>query len=284
MRKKPAIYCVFALLCLTCTFCSSDPAEENLPVIKDWAMNALWDDGQAEVAYYAAERTIYGEVREFEYVFILVKEEFNKEFNVKTDNYDRNDLFSVMKVNKFARIETQNYPYHLLTSLFFKREEPAILHKMTSSSQEWCGNTFKLFENNSQGYTYTYHSYWDGQGSGTRAIEGIVLFEDQLSYSLRALHFKEGLNFMAEVVESQVTNKANSPKVYNAKFNVQKDQAQGKEAWKVSVILEDGKTNHYWFATSFPNILLRQQTWDHQNLELKSAERTAYWENVVLQQ
>lgn len=83
-----------------------------------WAENKLWDDGLAEVATYAAERTIYDKKRSFEYTLITVKEDFNQEFDVKTDDYQRQDLFPVIKVNAFCRISTDNYPYHYLTSSF----------------------------------------------------------------------------------------------------------------------------------------------------------------------
>ena len=37
------------------------------------------------------------------------------------------DVFPVMKVNQFCRIPTDQYPYHFLTSLFFRRENPTPL-------------------------------------------------------------------------------------------------------------------------------------------------------------
>jgi hypothetical protein len=119
-----------------------------------WAGNKYWDDGLAEVATYAAERTVYGKKRSFDYTLITVKEDFNEQFNVKTDNYDRKDLFPVMKVNAFCRIPTDNYPYHYLSSAFFKREDATQIYKITISSQEWCGNTFKSL--NHQGNKYLF--------------------------------------------------------------------------------------------------------------------------------
>ncbi len=58
-----------------------------------WGMDAMWEQGVAEVAKYQAQRVIYQKPRDFEYTFILVKETFNEEYNTKTDNYDRDDLF-----------------------------------------------------------------------------------------------------------------------------------------------------------------------------------------------
>ena len=65
---------------------------------KRWANNSLWEDGKAEVAQYNATRTIYKKERKFTYTYITVSEDFNKEFNVKTDDYQRNDLLKIMKV------------------------------------------------------------------------------------------------------------------------------------------------------------------------------------------
>lgn len=246
-----------------------------------WAADTLWDDGLAEVAVYHAEREVYDKTREFEYTFILVKEDFNKAFNVKTDDYTREDLFPVMKVNKFAHIPTQKYPYHYLTSLFFKREAPATLHKMTHSSQEWCGNTFKLFDHTDDHYRYEYSSYWDGQGEGEMELPDTLWFEDALSYTLRALRFEDGLRFEKPVLESQISNSAPEPEFYQADFRVSEEVLSladtTQPAWKVSVQLEEGKTNTYWFAKVYPNMLLKQQSWNGQNLLLKEAGREAYW-------
>jgi hypothetical protein len=240
----------------------------------DWAMDKLWEDGQAEVAHYNAEMVVYGKIRNFDHVFITVKEEFNKEWNVKTNDYKRDDLLSVMKVNKFARFETENYPYHYLTSLFFKREKPTELYKMTHTGQEWCGNTFKQFMLKNGQYEYDYNSYFDGAGDGKMQISEIsILWEDQLSYALRALKFEDGLSFQYKVVESQIDTKARNPKVYLAQFVVSKVEAN----WKVEVKLDEEKTNQYVFDAAYPNILLLQNSWNGYNLKLDSVSRYQYW-------
>ena len=251
-----------------------------------WAMNTLWEQGTAEVAKYQAQRVIYQKPRDFEYTFILVKETFNEEFNAKTDDYGRDDLFDVMKVNKFARIPTDNYPYHYMTSVFFKREQPSTVHKLTNSSQEWCGTTAKNFQDRGKEYEFGYISYWDGQGVGEMDVEGGIMFEDQLSHSLRALAFSDGLSFTQRVAESQVNSKATLPTIYDAIFTVsQVDDfsldtdysLEGAGVWKVSVQLDEEKTNDYWFSDTYPNILLKQVTWDGRLLQLKEAYMDDYW-------
>ncbi|EMR00833.1 hypothetical protein [Cesiribacter andamanensis] len=268
---------LFVLLVGACR--RNAPAEQDAAPLfrEDWAADALWDDGQAEVATYAARREVYGKVREYEYTFITVKEEFNTEHGVKTDDYTRSDLYPVLKINKFARLETDNYPYHYLTSLFYKRNEPGLLHKMTHSSQEWCGNTFKLFQQEGRGYQYLWSSYWDGQGDGREKLTGTPLFEDGLSHSLRALPFAEGLQFARPVLESQISNKATPPATYQAHFTVSSSREEPLDSWQVQVQLARDKTSHYWFAKAYPHILLRMQSWDGQELQLQQQERRAYW-------
>ena len=241
----------------------------------NWATRKWWDDGLAEVALYNAERTVYGKVRRFEYAFVLVKETFNQAYKVKTDYYDREDLYDVMKVNKFARIETDNYPYHYMTSVFMHRNAFNKVHKFTNSSQEWCGTTFKEIMEGKNGYDFTYHSYWDGQGTGQTQLAANLLFEDQLSASLRALKFKDGLSFTYNVLGSQVNSQVRKPQIYaKAKFKV-KDTGTN---WQVTVQLNNQKTNTYTFAKEYPNLMQSQTTWDDQNLTLKSVKRWAYWQ------
>ncbi|MBT9395157.1 hypothetical protein KLP40_18460 [Hymenobacter sp. NST-14] len=246
---------------------------------QDWAMDKVWEDGLAEVATYDAERVVYGEVRRFEYTLITVKEEFNQQFNTKTDDYQRKDLFPVMKVNQFCSIPTENYPYHFLTSVFFRRDQPVQLLKLTTSSQEWCGNTFKAITDDGLQYQQTYNSYWDGEGVGRRALPRDVLFEDALPYTLRALRFETKPDFQARIYGLQQTSRAAAPELYSAQVSVvEAPPADAPEpAWQVRVRLAEQKENVYWFAKAYPNVLLRQTTWDGRNLWLKQVRRFAYW-------
>lgn len=270
----------FSLISILFSACSTPPKttsdvyKANPHFDQNWAMDKLWEDGLAEVAHYRAETVIYGKPRTYDQVFITVKEEFNKEWNVKTDDYQRDDLFSVMKVNKFARIETDNYPYHYLSSLFFKRDQPDQLYKMTHTGQEWCGNTFKQFLVEGNQYDYDYNSYFDGTGAGQMTIEGTdFLWEDQLSYALRALKFEDGLTFENQVVESQINTKVRKPTVYNAQFSVE----NSGDVWQVDVKLTEDKSNTYTFEKNYPNLLISQNSWNGYKLELDTVSRYKYW-------
>ena len=246
----------------------------------NWAESKLWDDGLAEVAIYTAERTIYNKKRAFDFTYITVKEDFNEQYSVKTDDYKRKDLFPVMKVNAFCRISSDNYPYHYLTSLFFKLENAVKLYKLTSSSQEWCGNTFKAINADGNKFKFTFNSYWDKQGEGQLDLDGNILFEDQLPYSLRSLKFKDGLTFTLPVAEFLQTNKATTPNISQGTFRINHDKdSTDKPTWRVTLILTPEKQNTYWFSIDEPHLLLRQKTWDGRTLELKEVKRYAYWQH-----
>lgn len=287
--RKIAFYLVATLAIVTQMDCAEGPEVRGLNRYfnLDWAGDKLWDDGKAEVAIYDAARVIYNKPRYFDYVFILVKEDFNKEYRVKTDDYQRDDLYPVMKVNQFADIPTDNYPYHFLTSIFYRRENPIQVHKYTNSSQEWCGNTFKLLQEKGSQFEYTFHSYWDGQGDDTKMLDATPLLEDQLPYTLRTLKFADGLSFSLPVYNTQISSRTDPPIVYNAEFSVAEleaiDSLPGglpkQNAWVVSVKLDEEKNNQYIFTQDYPNILVEMTAWDGRKLRLKSYERDVYWEN-----
>lgn len=279
----------FLLLVLLFTACSEeDEQQERKPpkyvryFDQSWAQQKLWDDGNAEVATYAAERVVYGKVRHFEFTLITVKEDFNRQHNVKTDSYNRDDLFPVMKINQFYSLRTDNYPYHYLTSVFLKREDPVRLHKLTTTSQEWCGNVSKSVQQRPEHYMMKYDSYWDGEGRGDKKLPPDLLFEDQLLYTLRSLRFRDGLHFAAPLAETMQTNRATKPLIYQANINVSSASVSGTDslqqpAWHVELRLAHGKRNHYWFSQVYPNVLLRFESHDGRKLQLKELRRFAYW-------
>lgn len=285
MRAKNSFQ--LALLGVLLASCGSTAQPVPEYIQKDWAQNKLWDDGQAEVAIYDAERVVYGEPRQFDYVYVLVKETFNQEFTVKTDSYDRSDLYPVMKVNKFCRIPTKKYPYHYLTSIFYKRENPALVHKLTNTSQEWCGNTAKSFVENGSNYDFQYMSYWDGQGNGSAKVEKGPWFEDQLSYTLRTLDFHNiETSFEVDLYPMQVSSKATIPQSEKASISIAEakpgtlqelDSAFQQEAWEINLTRESGADLAFWIGKEYPNNLLKMESSDGRKLQLKSLERDAYW-------
>jgi hypothetical protein len=289
---KVLMILVVAAIVFGCTS-SQDPVtpldHRSLPIDTSWSASPVWDDGKAEVAVYEAVRVVYGKRRTYEFTMITVKEMFNRAFNVKTDSYERNDLFTVMKVNLSARIDTDVYPYHYLTSMFFPRTSPHDVYKITSGSQEWCGNTFKRIQRTDSTYGYAFDSYWDNEGAGIRTLPLNVWFEDQLFYTLRALDIaKAKTPFTVRVLPTMITNRAALDTATPATFTLTSDMIDPsslgtissiveQECWRVTMKRTDGVEAQWWFSKDPQHILLRFHHSDGRSLRLKTLNRSAYW-------
>lgn len=244
----------------------------------------IWDDGLAEVAKYDAKKMIYNHLWDNEMVLITVKEDLSKKYHVKADPpYEGKELVPVLKLNVFTRIQTYNYPYHYLISVFVKRSDVAFPVKMTVSSQEWCGNTFKEFINWKRPAEFVYHSYFDGQADGRvkAGFEKGNMLREQLFLSLRALDFRQGLERKFKLLESQMTNKFRAPVWEDAELRVtgrEGIRAMGKEidCWKV-VVKTPSQEMNFWFDARFPHALVKYADSIGQEMVLKEISRRTYW-------
>lgn len=281
---------ILALTFLACTPAGTGaPQPSNLPIDPSVAAAAIWDDGMAEVATYASKRVIYGVPRAYDYVMITVKEDLNRQFLTKTDSYDRSDLVTVLKVNLFARIPTTNYPYHFLTSLFVRRDAPELLVKATASSSEWCGNTFKNITNKDSAFAYTWDSYWDGEGVGSRQLENDAYLEDHLFVLLRCLKppFQKPITMM--LFPSITTSKAALGAPERATISATKDvldpsvldenSGYGRTECVRYDVTTATRRLTYWIAMDGVRTLLRFEASDGRLMELSSCRRAAYWNN-----
>lgn len=238
-----------------------------------WADNPIWDDGLAEVTTMTGEKTVYGKNRKHTTTLIIVKEVFNRRYNVKTDNYKRNDLFTVLKFNIAKTIQTDIYPYQYLTSTFFERNNPVSVYKCSQSSQEWCGNTYKQFEKQGDSLFYTYHSYWDGEGSGTKRLENALL-EHQLLFTFRSLRFKNQLHFTLPIIPDIMTNRALIRKPMQAEVRVKEEN----NTWEVYMDADSLDIHSvYSFAKKYPNELLYYMKNDSTKLYNANTKRYMYW-------
>lgn len=241
---------------------------------KVWAEDKLWDDGLAEVTVMDGEYVIYGTVRKYTANLIVVKELFNKKFDVKTDDYRRDDLFTVLKFNFARTIHTENYPYHFLTSIFFERNNSTAVHKLSQSSQEWCGTTYKqIRQTHSDSLRYEYHSYWDGEGNGSKVFE-MAFVEDQLFYTFRALRFSEVKEFEIPLIPSLQSNKALISHSVNAKVNVRDSLG----LWCVHLKAKEADIiSEYRFEKEYPNRLVFFTKNNGAKLYNPVSKRYAYW-------
>lgn len=284
-----------SFLSLAILVCATKATSQPLEVLIDqsWAKQSLWEDGLAEIAVYQGEQVIYGKSRPHSLRLITVKEDFNADLYVKADWPYSPDkpIFPVLKQNQVATIETPNYPYHYMASVFFKRDNMnAGAVKLTTSSQEWCGITSKEFAIYSKVPTQTFISYWDGQGTGTVPLDFTAsgtFFEEELPLLVRALNFQPGATASFNVVRNQTTSKAQQkPKVDSVVLTISEPKeplvlpnqtVALEDYWVIDVTGGDQPPRQFQVGRDYPNPLFRYDLGGGRIYELESLERRDYW-------
>ena len=81
--NSPLVRMLFQTVALSLLYaCTGSAARDTVDAAEHfnarWATQAMWEQGTAEVAKYQAQRTIYQQVRDFEYTFILVKRDLQR--------------------------------------------------------------------------------------------------------------------------------------------------------------------------------------------------------------
>jgi hypothetical protein len=287
-----------AALLAGCTFSATPPQEaaEAPPTAPPvdaevlfhaaWAQDPLWDDGLAEVTLYEAHRPQYGKIESYEAVFIVVKEDFNRDLLVKADPpLENKPLLPVLKLNAVHSYWTDNYPYHFMASVFVRRDAPTRLVKLTLGSQEWCGNTFKEIKTVGGRSELITNSYFDGQGDARRPLDlrpGDLL-EDQLPLALRGLNFDPGLEVRPRILPSLISNSVRGP----VEFETATITVVGEEeitvpagafvAWKVRLTLGELEQT-WWFEQAAPHKLIQMEASDGRAWRLKEYTRKPYWQ------
>jgi len=274
---------VLALLLPAAASLGAD-AGPPFPLSGEWSRDATWDDGLAEVAVYEASRVIYGAPRLYDAVLLTVKEDFDAHRLVKADPpHDDRSIVTVIKQNAVREIATPNYDYRIMTSTFVERNAPTRLVKLTSGSQEWCGNTWKEVRNREGRVTYDWSSYWDGEGAGLQEIElgDDTLFADQLPLVLRGLEFRPGLKFSARLVPGMGHNHAGPLRRPDVEFEVVGKEttvvpAGEIDTWRVRMTAGEISTQ-WWFDVGGTHPLVRMESSTGDRLALKKIERRTYW-------
>src|SRR5262245_26870992 len=124
-----------------------------------------WYQQKAELTRYELNQARYGEIHKGESVLIFVTEPFLKEKQVKYEFGDKYNSLSVLKLNFTRKFYTGIYPYSIMTSVFSPVDYQKFRTlKVTSSSQEWCGNTFMQLNFRNNKYHAEVRSYFQNEG------------------------------------------------------------------------------------------------------------------------
>jgi len=164
--------------------------EQDTPsnIVESEEFKNYWYDGKAEITSYKLEQARYGDLHEGYAVLVFVTEDFSKSKQVKLDDPQsaKGDDVKVLKLNRIKKFDTGIYRYSMMDSVFtpiYIGEYPNTL-KITSSSQEWCGNTFTQLNLDDNGYEVRSFSYFESEGDDKFSLQKEIL-EDELWARIR---------------------------------------------------------------------------------------------------
>lgn len=254
-----------------------------------FGLDSIWDDGLAEVAHYEAHQKVYGVDRSFQTTLITVKEEFDAITAVKADApYEGRRIITVLKLNILSWIPTESYPYSYMTSVFARRDDTRILVKAVSSSQEWCGTTFKEVVTWDGLPRLQFHSYFDAQADGMHpiALDAGALLEDQLFLVMRGALPAAGEPTRHPIHESLIGNSVpRAPVVRLLTLVNAGGESLATPAGRFETNrydLHDGRLTDapllsYWIEDGARRALVKFSAADGRSLLLKEISRRNYW-------
>lgn len=145
-----------------------------------------WYAGVAELNHYKLSQARYGEMRDGYAVLIFVTEDFLTKRQVKNEGRESKNTTTVLKTNYIKKFNTGIYDYSIMSSIFTpidKNNYPRTF-KVSTSTQEWCGQTFLQLNQSKNRYNYAGYSYFMSEGDDKGAVENVLL-EDELFNRIR---------------------------------------------------------------------------------------------------
>jgi hypothetical protein len=147
---------------------------------------SYWKNNMAEISSFELKQVRYGEIREGKAVLIFVTEPFLPKTQVKYDGKETVEEYAeVLKLNLERTFNTGIYPYSLLTSVFTPfTTNPEHPYKITTSSQDWCGQSFFQLNNRDDSFEVNSYSYFQEFGDEKINLSKAYL-EDELWNKIR---------------------------------------------------------------------------------------------------
>lgn len=165
------------LFAVACHGATRAPTE--LPVGSARFADPSWDDGMAVVLAFEGRVRRYGEWREARARDYLVREHLDRIELTKRDLVAP-ELVPVLKATRILEFSTGSYDYRLMSSLFFRRADGALV-KGLGTCINACGLVFQRWDEPS-GLLRT-DSYWEGEGRAEAALAPAgARFADELGF------------------------------------------------------------------------------------------------------
>lgn len=151
-------------------------------------LSEYWYEGKAEINTYELAQIRYGEIHPGQVSMIFVSEDFLTDKQVKNDNYTNPASTPVIKTNRIRRFVTGIYDYSIMTSVFTptKTDEQPHTLKVTTSLQDWCGQTFtQLNYAGGKKWDSQLRSYFEREADQNKALPADFL-EDEVFNRIRS--------------------------------------------------------------------------------------------------
>jgi hypothetical protein len=242
----------------------------------------LWDDGNAEVAIYAARERRYGTLRDSRAVLITVKEDLDTSSLVKADGPYHPHTVEVIKLNTLVTTVTGVYEYRQMSSTWLARRGAHPI-RVTLSSQDWCGLTHKTLTVLEGAALLRTDSYFGAEAGRVFrfAVDERTVLGDALPLFVRTLDLRSPGVRRLRIADAQLSSHAPPPRVRDATFEVGLpgvvDVPAGRFGAVPITVLAGDDEDVYWVDAEAPHTLVRWDRADGGTWELDHVRRAPYW-------
>jgi hypothetical protein len=265
---------VFLLLasCSTQTKTEKPPVDSASPSY-DSAFWKTWSDGQAELTSYQ----LTGGTA----VAIFVTETMAKSLGVKSDPgvRDKSGEVPVMKLNL---IEDKSMLQSFVALAEAHGRPAGVAAKVTWSSQDWCGNLFKIARFDDGNVHVVSHSYLDGEGDQEHtnpSPAAAVLSEDALMLWARGMAWpviKPGeTKEVPALLALQHSRQKKGPSQWGTAKLTRTAKGDVDEA---KAILSDGRTRTFIVEKAAPHRIVSYSSSEGIEAKRIATIRNKYWE------
>lgn len=243
--------------------------------VGDFLKDAVWRDGKAEFNLYEARQVRYGAQQPSEVIHIVVSEKFSASALVKSDDWEAAGAYPVLKLNQILHIPTGIYVYQQMHSAFWNMRDGQLV-KWTLTSNDSCGNTFKLGERAGEKMRVRTFTYWENMVENEEfvGLDSETVFYDELPIWVRTLDFAKTTGEREfKLAPTAITSKNSSLAFSPAKVSWKGED----EKWVITVTSGLGE-DIFRLRKKTPYVLEEWQQSNGGRLTLRRSLRLPYWE------
>lgn len=247
---------------LVTSACNSSYEQRTSPINNNVseAFSDYWYQGAAELNRFELEQNRYGELRKGDAILVFVTEDFLVNSQVKKELNTNEESKPILKLNALKKFNTGIYDYSIMSSVFSPVNGYINPLKITTSIQEWCGQTWLQLNWRNNHYESKGYSYFQMEGDASDILNN-ELTEDGIWNTIRINPelIKEG-NF-SMIPSTQFLRLYHYPlKRYQANIKFSEPNFEGQEfnnAMQLNVVYDElNREISILFERNFPHSIL----------------------------